>query len=466
MFTVETVARLSEGVVFAGNPKQEIPDHAQVVIDSRKVKQDDLFVALVGEHHDAHRFIPQALANGAGAVMMSDPEAVQVVGPSTGVVLVGDTLDSLQHLASGYRAEMGVKVAAITGSCGKTTTKEMARRILTKYAPGHATRGNFNNHIGLPLTLLGIRPQHQWCVAEMGVNHPGEMAVLTGIAQPDVGLVTNVGDAHLAGLENREGVAREKGVLFTHVAKSGGTLVVNMDDPLVRAEAARYPDADRITFSSSADTEADVVVRPIANDRVRVRLADTIESEFSFFSTAPHQLSNAAAAAALSHSFGVKLDIIADSLSTFTPPAMRGRELSTPSGAHIVDDSYNANPDSMRAAIGSLAAATPGGRRIAVLGDMLELGDATAELHRKLGEMVAGTGIDRLICVGRLARHIADGASTLSDVRTADNQVDAASHLTDLAKGDLVLFKASRSMGLDLLVRRLSGDADDTERVA
>ena len=466
MFTVKQAADLCEGQVTNG-AEVTISDTANVVIDSRRVTPGDLFVALHGPNHDGHAFLPQVIKAGAAAVLVADVESLTALPSGTGMILAPDTEVALQQLARGYRAGFDIPVAAITGSCGKTTTKEMVRAILQ--GPGNAllTEGNLNNYLGLPLTLLKLRPRHQRAVVEMGINHTGEMDRLTRIANPTVGLITGIGDAHLEGLSDRQGVADEKGRLFAHVAGSG-MAVVNVDDPQVVAQAKHYGVKNSVTYSVREDTAADVSVAVLGTGESGADIRLTFDGQAvdgRLFSAAPHQLQNAAAAAALAYALEIDPETIATGLAGFTPPAMRGREFATAAGARVIDDTYNANPDSTLAAVTALMQTPTTGRRMAALGDMLELGEKAQEIHHEVGEQVARLGPDRLVCVGDLSRSMAKGAAALADVQTATDAKEASVSLNDLGPGDLVLIKGSRGMKMEELVSALVPTAYDGAEV-
>jgi UDP-N-acetylmuramoyl-tripeptide--D-alanyl-D-alanine ligase len=455
VFTLARAARLAGGRLAAGDGGAQVPDTAKVTIDSRKVAAGDLFVALAGTRTDGHAFLADAAAKGAAAVLVHKAEAAKDLPSACGVIAVDDSLTGLQHLAAGYRGGFGLPVAAISGSCGKTTTKEMAAAILRQ--AGRAalvTRGNLNNHIGLPLTLLCLRPAHQMAVVELGINHPGEMDLLCGICRPTVGLLTNAGATHLQGLKNADGVAHEKGRLFAALG-AGGTAVINRDDPRVLREGIRHKAGRTVTYSARPDVPADVAVLPAEGGLVTLKVGDRSDL-LTLFSTAPHQRANAAAAAALCHALGVETENIVAGLAAFTAPAMRGREVTAASGATVIDDSYNANPLAVRAAVAALMERPAGGKRIAVIADMLELGPDAPRLHRETGAAIAQLRPDRLICVGRMAADMAGGAKGLSDVRTAPDAEAAAAHLSDLGVGDVVLVKGSRGLAMERLVARLT----------
>lgn len=424
-----------------------------VAIDSRAIRGGELFVALRGERHDGHAFVDQARAAGAAAAMVS-----QWCESGLPQLRVGDTLDGLQRMAAHWRSRFAMPVVAVTGSNGKTTTKQMLAAILEARGPVLATRGNLNNHIGVPLTLLALRAGHRTAVVEMGANHAGEIATLAALARPDIGVVTQAGDAHLEGFGSREGVARAKGELFA--ALDGGIAVINADDayaPLWRNLASR---ASLLHFGIDADADVRALhIEPLADgsgSRFTLRTPD---------GTAPvglalpgrHNVMNALAAAACGVALGLDVNEIAQRLATVEPAQGRLSWKQTRQGARVLDDSYNANPGSLRAAI-DLLSQLPG-RRCLVLGDMAELGPGAAELHREAGRSARALRIDRLYTLGRLAAEAADGfgagAESFDDIDALQCALQA-----QLDADTVVLVKGSRSARMERVVAALTGSVD------
>ena len=365
--------------------------------DSRQVRPGMGFVALKGEKSDGHAFIPQALAAGAADVI--------------------DGLDELQRRARDYRHSLKATVVGVTGSAGKTTTKELLKAFLAKAGKTHATEGNFNNHIGLPLTILNCPDDAQFLVVEMGTNHPGEIAALCDIAEPDVGVLTNIGTAHLEFFKTQEGIAREKGTL------------------LKRASLA-FSAADNKFIPGRVDTH---------QAWMKEALADVLPGD--------HNVSNACLAFAVAEHFGVSREQAVAALVEFALPGSRWRKVDR-WGAVFVDDTYNANPDSMIAAIDTLRGMPCSGRRIAVLGDMFELGPEAPALHRKVFDYAMGIGLDRVFGVGEISSacpcHVGIG-----DVKDLGHRLRKV-----VAPGDLLLLKASHSMNLARFLFEPE-DADD-----
>jgi UDP-N-acetylmuramoyl-tripeptide--D-alanyl-D-alanine ligase len=433
-------------------------EFARVATDTRTLAGGELFVALKGERHDAHGFVPEAAAAGARGVLVE--RAVDGAGAGGLTVLaVRDTLRALQDLAAAERRRRAPCVLGITGSNGKTTTKEMLAAILVA-AGGTAavlkTQGNLNNLVGVPLTLLGLGGRERWAVVEMGMNAPGEIWRLTEIADPDVGIITNVGPAHLAGLGTVAGVARAKGELFARMRR-GATAVVNADDPLVAALGDAFP-GRVVRFGAGTDVAAeDVRLDDSGAAAFRLCLgATTVEVRLRI--PGRHNVQNALAAAAAAASLGIGAEIVAAGLAAAEPVGNRMRVVTLPTGVTILNDSYNANPASVAAALRSLADARAT-RRIAVLGDMLELGAASAEHHRAIGRLAARAGVDALYLFGE---HAADTAAGAAEALPAEAIHVAASHATiaegiarSAAPGDWILVKGSRGQRMEEVVRLL-----------
>lgn len=426
----------------------------RVGTDTRTLQPGDLFVALKGDRFDGHDHVDQAAARGAAGALVSRPLAVDL--PQ---VVVHDTLQGLQDYAASWRAGFDLPVLAVTGSNGKTTTKQLLSAVVAARGPLLATQGNLNNHIGVPLTLLGLRAEHCTAVIEMGANHPGEIARLSEIARPAIGVVTQAGDAHLEGFGSREGVAKAKGELFASLG-AGGVAVINNDDayaPLWKTMAAR---AAQITFSltEQADVSALNVQPSVAGGSTRFELR-VPEGRAPVTLPLPglHNVSNALAAAACAVALGMELQTIADGLTRVQPASGRLAATVTPQGARLLDDSYNANPSSLRAGVEVLAGF--GGRRVLVLGDMGELGANAEQQHFDAGVAARARGIDALYALGRLSRAAVEGFGpgarhfdAIEDLIAAlKSQLD--SHTTLLVKG-------SRSSRMERVTAALTGVTD------
>jgi len=422
--------------------------------DSRKIQPGELFIPLRGEQYDGHDYLTQAVQRGAAACLSEEV----IGGLRVPVIKVTDTLVALGDLAAAIRRQFAGPVVGITGTSGKTTCKEMLASILASLGPGLKSAGNFNNLIGVPLTLFGLQPQHRWAVIEMGMSARGEIARMAEIAAPKLGVITNIGAAHLETLGGISGVARAKGELYIGLPQDGIALI-NADDPQVSS----LPVANgvrRVLFGMQQDAE-------VRGDRITVQNGsvsfDLIIDGRSMRVRLPlpgrHNVSNALAAAAAASALGVDLAAIAAGLGAFQPCPGRMELLELAGDIVILEDSYNANPLSVRAALDALNDLGAPGRRIAVLGDMLELGASAEELHHQIGRIAAGR-VDRLFTCGLLAREIARGAAEAG--LPAEFIFAATSHeeltaqlLTVLHPGDCILVKGSRGMRMEQVTSAL-----------
>ncbi|MCA9519823.1 MAG: UDP-N-acetylmuramoyl-tripeptide--D-alanyl-D-alanine ligase [Myxococcales bacterium] len=419
--------------------------------DTRSLVPGQLFVALRGPNFDGHSFVGQAERAGAVAALVSDPN----VETSLPLVVVEDTLAALAAIANDYRRRVDPTVLAITGSAGKTTTKELVAHLLTEGRELFRTPGNYNNQIGLPLSLLSMAPSTDIAVLELGMSAAGEIAELARICEPDIGLITNVAAAHLETLGTIEGVAAAKGELFAALTRQG-TAVVNLDDPQILRVINGCP-ASRITFGRAL--HADVRLLRTEADGAFTRATFAIggyEWTLVLKTPAPHNALNAAAAIAAGLAVGESADLLLERLERFPFSIDRRLSLRDEGGVLWLDDYYNANPLSMRAALQALMQLSAT-RRIAVLGDMLELGTSAVEAHRALGRFVASLGIDVLIGVGPLMRQACDAAiemATTSATRlTVEHLADSSSASARVAAlaqpGAALLVKGSRGMKME-----------------
>ncbi len=410
---------------------------ARAEIDTRALAPGDLFVGLRGEHVDGGRFAAAALSAGAWGVLVSPEHAA---GLSGGAVLVADDpLAALQRLATAWRRELEADVVGVTGSVGKTSTKQLLAALLAGSRRVAANPANFNTEIGLPLAVLAAPEGTEVLVLEMGMRGFGQIDELARIAEPDVGVITTIGPVHLELVGDIAGVAQAKGELLAHV----GVAVVPA------GEAALEPylrETDVVRFGPAGD----VMLESFEPPRVKIRARErTIELEVPF--TARHQLTNLLAAVAAAQAVGVEPSGRVD--VSFGP--LRGEVISLPSGATVINDCYNANPLSMRAALDDLATYEPPGRRVAVLGDMLELGPTELADHREIGEYAAAHGVDVLVAVGPLSGEMA--AAFTGETHRAAGAREAAALAAELVRpGDVVLVKASRGIGLETVADALA----------
>jgi UDP-N-acetylmuramoyl-tripeptide--D-alanyl-D-alanine ligase len=431
-----------------------------VCIDSRVLVPGHLFVAITGVHFDGHQFVADAAAKGASAAVVSKDVDCPDWMP---VVKVKDTERALGDIASWWRSRFDVPCIAITGSNGKSTTKEMAFAVASELGEVLKTEGNFNNLIGLPLTVLRWEERHRAAILEMGMNAPGEIARLTEIARPNIGLITNVTSAHLEKLHSIEAVARAKGELF---AGMGGDAVaiVNDEDPWVVKMAAAHK-GKKIGYGMK--NSSDVRFLHMETDGL-----DTTELAFSvrgkeYETRLPvpgaHNVMNALAAIAIGVALNIDPAVAAKRISSFRPMSMRFERIQLANGVRLVNDSYNANPGSMRAAFRTVGAAKRAGRFIAVLGDMLELGGDSAKLHRQLGADAVEMGVDMMMVAGNFAKDVVAGAvdagmKPSSAAAFGDVEEIASKLLSTIGAGDVVLVKGSRGMKMERVADALKNN--------
>lgn len=469
------VAAAVSGSIVAGDAARTFTG---VSIDTRTIGAGELYVGIRGERFDGSDFAGQAVAAGAAGVLVARGRGAGVPGGiaaserpagsspmgSAVVIEVDDTTAALQALAHRVRVESGTKVVAITGSAGKTTTKEVTAEFLAARYDVVRNRGNLNNHIGLPLALTELRRRPDIAVVELGMNHAGEISTLVRIAEPDVRVWTNVGEAHLEFFASPDAIADAKAEILERAAGST-VLVANADDDRIVARIRRF--AGR-TVTFGIDRPADVRATAVDDrgiDGMRARVS-TRAGDFDLVMplVGRANLANALAAAAVALQFDVPVTTIAERSGRLRPAAHRGEIRRLARGITIIDDSYNANPTATTRALEVLAHAAGAVRRIAVLGEMLELGARSAELHEAVGTAAARLGIDRLITVGGAPAQAAAAAAIAAGlppahvtcVPTSDEAAELVSGL--VARGDVVLVKGSRGIRTDRVVERLEGE--------
>jgi len=446
------IAQAVLGELVEGDPAAVVT--GKVTHDSRDVDQGDLFVAIVGERFDGHEFVDHALASGAVAALVTTP------GPEPAVV-VADTTVALGLLAREVlRRQPDVTTIAVTGSSGKTSTKDMLSAVFSAAGPTIAPPGSFNNDLGLPMTVLEVNEQSRWMVLEMGARGRGHIARLCGYAQPDISIALNVGSAHLGEFGSVEGIFVAKREII-EVLKPTGVAVLNADDPFVTRMAEAAP--GRIVWFGTgehADVQlTNVVLDDLARPLVTLRIGDQGSYDVQLATHGEHQASNAAAAAAAGLAAGLPAALIIEALAGARAASRWRMELSqTQGGFTVINDSYNANPESMAAGLRALGSfGSRDGKRWAVLGEMKELGPDFAVAHREVGQVVLALGIDRLVGIGEGGALIVAGAIEAGMSPNHAHAVTASdaalSVLTDEASdNDIALFKASRSVGLEVLV--------------
>jgi UDP-N-acetylmuramoyl-tripeptide--D-alanyl-D-alanine ligase len=450
--TLRHVAALANGMLESGSPDANI---SRISTDSRTLRAGDLFVPLRGENFDGHNFIEQTAERGAAGAMVEEKWNGSVPRDFA-LIRVADTLAGYQTLAANYRASLPLKIIAITGSNGKTSTKDFVAATLANKFRVTKTEGNFNNHVGLPQTMLAANPDDEIAVWEIGMNHPGEIAALAKLAAPDAAIITNVGVAHIEFMGSREAIAEEKGALAEAVAPTG-TLILNADDAFSEGIAKR--------------THAKIILAGIENGSVRATeiTQHSTGSEFTILEGAHrcraqlpvpgiHMVQNAMLAVAAGRAFGLSLEECAIGLAS-TPLTKARLQIKEIDGIQFIDDSYNANPDSMKAALRTLVELDTDGRRIAVLGEMGELGAESESGHREVGEAAAALRIDELIAVGAAGAGIARAARKAGlKTSVAVNSANEAAELLEKSAvpGDLILVKGSRTARMERVLEEFA----------
>jgi UDP-N-acetylmuramoyl-tripeptide--D-alanyl-D-alanine ligase len=460
--TAAAAAAACGGTVASGDPHRTLPRFST---DTRTLREGDAFLALVGPTFNGHTFVRQAVNGGAAAVVVHEADCVGAVADAGAVaILVPDTLQALQALAHHVRRVSGARVVAITGSAGKTTTKETTATLLASKFATLRNRGNLNNHIGLPLSLLELQAGAEVAVVELGMNHPGEISRLVAIAEPDVRLWTNVGTAHLAHFGTMDAIASAKAEILEG-ATPDTVFVANADDPRVMARVSAFP-GRTITFGLDAPAAVraeSIRDRGIEGQDVSVRTAaGTLD--LTLHLPGRGHLANVLASIAVAREFGVDLQAIPALVAQVSAGSHRGQVLRLARGVRVFDDCYNSSPGALLRALDVVGATAVRGRKIAVLGEMLELGEQSERLHRECGRAAVAAGVARVLTVG--------GAPALAlgeAAREAGLPADAVLHTESSAvaadrigpwvgDGDLVLVKGSRGIGLERVVTRLEAE--------
>jgi len=434
------IAELSGAKLEAGDGNVLV---SKVSTDSRTVKPGELFVPLRGENFDGHEFVPAAAKAGAAGAIV-DLVWKGKVPKNFALLRAKDTLIAYQNLAANYRKSLPLKVLAITGSNGKTSTKDFVAAVLGHRYRVTKTEGNFNNHVGLPRTILEATSQDEVGVWEIGMNHPGEIAALAKIAAPDAAIITNIGVAHIEFMGSREAIAAEKGALAEAIGPDG-TVILNADDPFT-AKIAERTHARVILAGTTSGAICVGEITQSANGSEFTILEGAHRCRAKLPVPGLHMVQNALLAVAAGRAFGLSLEECAAGL--VTAPLTKARlQIKEIQGVQFIDDSYNANPDSMKAALQTLVELDADGKRIAVLGEMGELGAESEQGHREVGETAATLGVDHLIAIGEMGEMIAQAARKAGLEKTVGvrSTTEAAELLGEIAEpGDLVLIKGSR----------------------
>lgn len=460
VWTLTDILKATGGDLLCGDVMQEFEN---IGIDSRGIAPRDVFVAIAGDNHDGHDFVNDVVQQGVSGLIVSrdksaDLDLADWQTRQIACVAVTDTTRALGDLAAYHRLRTDVPLTAITGSNGKTTTRQMTAQVVTQKYSTLATIGNYNNQIGVPLTLLRLTAEYEQAVVELGTNSPGEIARLTRICAPDIGVVTNVGPAHLEGLGSLDGVMREKEQLIEHL-KAGGKAVLNADDHRVYQMANRTQ-REKLLFglSKEAGIRATAVTERTGGISFRLHLPD---AQLPVALSVPGQFMvlNALAAAAVGYLLELSAEEIKTGLESFEPVWGRMDIFQTANGIHIIDDTYNANPESMKAAIETLGTLRRNNRSLFVAGDMLELGEQSEALHKQVGAWAAAASIDKLLITGDFAQAMVAGAIN-ANMKPADIFTGTRDEIIDALKqslksGDWVLIKGSRGARMETVVKDL-----------
>jgi len=459
VFSAEEILKATGGVPLRGGRSWSCRG---VSTDTRTLAAGNLFIALAGENFDGHNCLTKAAERGAAGLLIRADAAEKLAAAPEEVPAIGvqDTLRALGDIAGVWRRRCPVPLVAITGSSGKTTTKEMVATIAARTRNILKTEGNLNNRIGLPLTLLKLREEHELVIVEMGTNSPGEIATLAAIAGPDVGLITNIGPAHLEGLGSLTAIREEKGSLF-EVMAGRGTAIINHDDPAIGLLAGRWR-GKGITFGLGPGAEvAGRQIEPAGPEGVRFHLViDGIGATVFLAAAGEHNVINALAAAAASWALGFDLHEIAAGLAAFRPVPGRTEIRRLENGAFLMIDAYNANPASVREALKTLQGLRESGDAIAILGDMLELGERSEALHQEIGTLLADANIHDLFLRGSLTKALAAGAIRRGFPAERitffeDPEKVVSSLRSRLKKGDWILIKGSRKMKMEAVAEEI-----------
>ena len=461
ILTIEEVLKATGGKLLQGRGNLLFQG---VSTDSRTVAEGELFVALKGPRFDGHHYAVEALAKKAGGVLIEEDQVGDIRWNgyrSRAVIAVKDTLSALGDMARDWRRKYGTPVVALTGSNGKTTTKEMIAACLGTTFPILKTEGNLNNLIGVPLTLLTLTEKERVVILEMGMNVPGEIRRLAEMAEPDVGLITNIQKVHLEGMGSLERLKEEKGELFRKMRRDG-TILVNQDDPRVIELARDYP-GQKITFG--IEHPAEVMAKEIrlrgAEGTSFTLILEEEAMEIRLRLLGRQFVPNALCAMAIACLFGVEVKQAKEAIESLQPFPMRMEVVSLKGGKTLINDAYNANPYSMELALETLAEVKGKGRAIAVLGDMLELGSFTKEAHEQLGEKVSELSIDFLLALGEEAPIVVESAIRhgfpMERAKVMESYSEAVFQLRQMIQsGDWILVKGSRRMGMERIAESLT----------
>ncbi len=459
-FSVHDLLAATDGEWLCGNRDDVF---SGVSIDSRNIQKGDLFVAIIGGSHDGHSFVPEVLSKCVNGLIVDNDHKKEILSSgrlngNVSCIAVEDTTKALGDLALFQRKRSGVTLTAITGSSGKTTTRNMISRVVEQKYSALSTIGNYNNEIGLPLTLLRLGKDHEQAVVEIGMSHAGEITRLAKICQPDIGVITNIGHAHLEGVGSIEGVMNAKGELLSEI-QPGGTAILNADDPRILKLSERRK--ERILFygfSEKANIRG-MAPRISGNKTVFSICLPESEIDVALNTCGDFNVLNALCAATVGYSLGISSEEIRLGIEAFQPIKGRMNIVSTQSGIMIVDDTYNANPDSVKCAIAAFRSLRGKNRGIFVFGDMFELGEHSQKLHQEIGEIAAESGITSLYVAGNHAETVAKGAKgkKMNEKQIFIGGIDdiILQLKRNLISGDWLLVKGSRAMKMERIIEGL-----------
>ena len=447
--TLEQILECCQGQYFGSREdlKREVTG---IVTDSRKIVPGNLFVPLKGEKTDGHKYIPQVLEAGALASLSENV----LSGNPGNYILVESALEAMQRIAAFYRNYLGLKVVGITGSVGKTSTKEMIASVLKERYKVHKTAGNFNNHIGLPLTIFGLKKEHEVGVLEMGISDFGEMHTLASMSNPDICVLTNIGLCHLENLKTRDGILKAKTECFQHMRENGRVILNGLDDKLNTIKEVKGSSPVFYGREGDAAYATDVTDLGLLGIRIHLHLYGEVR-EVTIPIPGEHNIHNALAAACVGNELGIDIEEICRRIQSVETIGGRSNLIQV-KGMTLIDDCYNANPVSMKASIDVLSKAP--GRKIAVLGDMGELGKEEKELHAQMGTYLSEKNIDYLFCAGELSREMAREAKgnprcTVEHFSSKEDLIPAL--LQEVKEGDTILVKASHFMEYPKIIEAL-----------
>ncbi|MCX5688063.1 MAG: UDP-N-acetylmuramoyl-tripeptide--D-alanyl-D-alanine ligase [Candidatus Omnitrophica bacterium] len=449
MFTVRDIVNTVKGKLLSGNMEEILTG---LSTDTRKIKKGELFLAIKGDRFDGHSFILDAVSKGAGGVLVQDGGITNANFklPDVSFVSVSDSIKALGDIGNFHRSRFSIPIIGITGSNGKTTTKEMVFAILSKKFNTLKNFGTENNNIGVPLTLLRLNSEHNIAVLEMGTNHLGEIRRLSEIARPTIAVITNIGPSHLEYLEDVDTVLKAKVEMLEYMDKDA-KLILNADDDHLRTIKTNLK-----TIWFGFDKEADFYADKISLEPEGISFRLNGKWDISLGVLGRHNVSNALSAIACAWDFGISIEEIRDALKEFRVPNMR-MEVKRFGDIKIINDTYNANPQSMKQAIEALKDMVTDGRKILIAGDMLELGTFSGRFHHLVGKQAAESGIDLIVAVGKLAEHISNGAQEAGmsekKIKLCALMKDARAKVATLIKkGDTILVKGSRAMKMEEIV--------------